>query len=50
MPGIDPEFMSYQISIFPGSKLVAQKRRRMNPDRALAIQEQVQSLLNVGFI
>ena len=49
MPGISPEFMSHQLSIFPGLKPVAQKRRRMSPDKALAIQEQVQSLLDAGF-
>ena len=50
MLGISPEFMSHQLSVFPGLKPVAQKRKRMSPDKALAIQEQVQSLLDVGFI
>ena len=50
MPGISPKFMSHRLPIFPNSKPVAQKRRRMSPDRALAVQGQVQSLLEAGFI
>ena len=50
IPGINPEFMSHRLSVFLGSKPVAQKRRRMSLDRAFMVQEQVQSLLDAGFI
>ena len=50
MPGISLKFMSHLLSIFPSSKSIAQKRRRMSPDRALVVQEQVQSLLEARFI
>ena len=42
--------MFHQLSVFPGARPVAQKRRRMSLDRAFAVQEQVQNLLDAGFI
>ena len=50
MHGIDPEFMSHQLTVFPGALPIAQKRRRMSSNRALTVQEQVQILLDDGFI
>ena len=47
---INPEFMCHQVSVFLGAQLVAQKRRRMSPNRTLVVQEQVQILLDAGFI
>ena len=50
MPGIDLEFISHQLSVFPGARPVAQKKRRISPNRALTVQEQVQNLLDARFI
>ena len=50
MPGIDPEFMSHRLSIFPNVHPVAQKRRKMSSKKAQEVQRQVQALLDVGFI
>ena len=50
MPRIDPEFMFHQLSLFPRAWLVAEKRRRISPNKALTVQGQVQSLLDVGFV
>ncbi|MED6117894.1 hypothetical protein PIB30_114284, partial [Stylosanthes scabra] len=33
MPGIDPNFSSHKLSILPGSKPVAQRLRRMSPEK-----------------
>ena len=50
MPGINPEFMSHQLSIFPNVHPVAQKRRKMSSEKAQEVHKQVQALLDVGFI
>ena len=50
MPGIDPEFMSHRLSIFPGVHPIAQKRGKMSLEKAQEVQKQVQALLDVGFI
>ncbi|XP_057755703.1 uncharacterized protein LOC130974879 [Arachis stenosperma] len=50
MHGIDPAFMSYQLAIDPAFKLVAQRCRKMSPDRAAEVKSQVQGLLDTGFI
>ena len=34
MPGIDPEFMSHWLSIFPNVHPMAQKRRKMSSEKA----------------
>ena len=41
MPGIDLKFLTHPLSIFPWARPVAQKRRKMSPDRAFIVQEQV---------
>ena len=39
MLGIDPEFLSHRLSIFPSVHLVAQKRRKMSLEKALEVQK-----------
>ena len=50
MPGIDREIAKHTIPLNPTSKPVKQKLRRMKPDVALKITEEVQKQLDVGFI
>ncbi|XP_057725405.1 uncharacterized protein LOC130941056 [Arachis stenosperma] len=50
MPGINPELMSHKLSFYPGSRPVQQRRRKLGPERALIVEEQVQALLEAGFI
>ena len=50
MPGISPEVMSHKLRIYPGSKPVQQKVRRLNSQRQQIIQLEVSRLLNAGFI
>ena len=44
MTRINPEFIVPPLSSIP------KKRRKMSPDKALVVLEQVQNLLDVGFI
>jgi len=39
MPGVDPNFCCYQLSLFPGYKLVAQKKHIMGNDRQEVIEK-----------
>ena len=41
MPGIDLNFMSHRLSIFPDIHLMAQKRRKMSSDKAHEVHKQV---------
>ncbi|XP_072060271.1 uncharacterized protein [Arachis hypogaea] len=50
MPGIDPKLMCHKLAVYPGSRPVQQKRRKIGPERSQAVEEQVQALLEVGFI
>ena len=50
MPGIDPEIAQHTIPLLSRSKLVKQKLRRMKPDIALKIEEEVRKQLDAGFI
>ena len=50
MPRIDLNFMSHHLSIFLDIRPMAQKRRKMNLDKAQEAQKQVQVLLDAGFI
>jgi len=33
MPGIDPNFYCYHLKIYPGTKPVAQKKRKIGPEK-----------------
>ncbi|XP_016167927.1 uncharacterized protein LOC107610382 [Arachis ipaensis] len=50
MPGIDPKLMSHKLSVYPGSRPVQQRRWKLGPERAQVVEEQVQALLEAGFI
>lgn len=50
MPGIDPEIAEHTIPLVLGAKPVKQKLRRMKPDIALKIEEEVVKQLEAGFI
>ena len=50
MHGVNPEFMSHRLSIFPDVRPVAQKRRKMSSKKAQEVQKQAQALLEAGFI
>ena len=50
MPGLDPDICCHKLALKKGAILVAQKKRRMGPERAEAIEKQVKELLEAGFI
>ena len=41
MPRIDPEFIRHRLATFPSVRPIAQKRRKMSPNRAMEVQRQV---------
>jgi len=45
MPGIDPEVIYHELSIWADDKLVKQKPKRMNEERSHAINDEVDRLL-----
>ena len=50
MPGIDPKLMCHKLAVYPGSRPMQQKRRKLGPEKSQAMEEQVQALLEAGFI
>jgi hypothetical protein len=50
MPGLDPDFAYHRFFIIPRCVPVAQKNRRMGPERMEAIEKKVKELLDAGFI
>eukprot|EP00253_Pinus_taeda_P026227 PITA_26227 len=50
MKGISPELCTHRIYIKEGSRLVWQPQRRMNPNLREIAKEELQKLLNAGFI
>jgi len=50
MSGVDPEVICYKLSIKADAKSVKQKPRRMNEERSLAISDEADRLLQLGFI
>nr|XP_029145858.1 uncharacterized protein LOC114924745 [Arachis hypogaea] len=50
MPGINPDLMSHHLAVDPLAKPVAQRRRKMSPDRAAEVRNQVKALLEANFI
>ena len=50
MPGIDPDVICYKLSIKAEAKPVKQKPRRMNEEQSRAMNDEVDSLLQAGFI
>ena len=50
MQGVNPKFICHRLSLKPGCVPVAQKKRKMGPERTVAIQKQVKELSDAGFI
>jgi len=50
MPGIDPNIIFHKHSVKADSKPIKQKSRRMNEEQSWAINDEVDCLLQVGFI
>ena len=50
MPGIDPEVICHKLSIKANAKSVKQKPRRMNKEKSRAISDEIDRLLQAGFI
>ncbi|XP_074336359.1 uncharacterized protein LOC141673509 [Apium graveolens] len=50
MPGIDPNLISHRLNVNPTRKAVKQKNRTYTPDRLEAIKQEVEKLLEAGFI
>lgn len=50
MPGIDPTFICRRLSIYPRSKLVAQKKRKLGGEKRKAVVEETWKLNKANFI
>ncbi|XP_061338547.1 uncharacterized protein LOC133285354 [Gastrolobium bilobum] len=50
IPGIDPTFCCHKLSMYPGSRPVSQKKRKIGSDRRHALNEHVDELLAAGFV
>ncbi|XP_072084385.1 uncharacterized protein [Arachis hypogaea] len=50
MLGINPDLMSHRLAVDPKAKPVAQRRRKISPDRAAEVKKQVKALLEANFI
>eukprot|EP00253_Pinus_taeda_P034577 PITA_34577 len=50
MKGISPELCTHHIYIKEGSRPICQPQRRMNPNLREIVKEELQKLLNAGFI
>ena len=50
MTGIHPSVASHRLNLFPSSRPVRQKVRRFHSDRQKIIRDEVDKLLETGFI
>ena len=50
MPGIAPEIVQHRIPLDPDARPVKQKLRRIRPDWALKIKEEVTKQIAAGFL
>ena len=50
MPGIDPRIMVHRLNVDPAFKPKVQKRRTFNPERYIAINQEVEKLLEANTI
>ncbi|XP_016185715.1 uncharacterized protein LOC107627394 [Arachis ipaensis] len=50
MPGIDPGLMMHKLAVYSSSRPVQQRRRKLGPERAQVVKEQVQALLEAEFV
>ena len=50
MPGIDPQLITHRLNVDPGRTAVKQKKWSFAPERQEAIKQEVDKLLEAGFI
>ena len=50
MPGIDPKLITHMLNVDPDRKTIKQKKRNFAPERQEAIKQEVDKLLEAGFI
>jgi len=50
MLGTDPEYHYQPLTICPKARLIAQRKRKLNPKRTKFVDEKEKKLLNTGFI
>ena len=50
MKGIHPSIASHRLNVFPAARPVRQKIRRFHPDRQEVIWNEIDKLLEAGFI
>ena len=50
MPGIDPGLITHKLNVDPLKKTIKQKKRNFAPERQEAIKQEVDKLLEAGFI
>ena len=50
MPGIDPEIVQHRIPLDPEARPVKQKLRRIRPDWAIKIKEEVTKQIYAGLL
>ena len=50
MLGIRANVICHRLNVDPQYKLVLQKKRNISPDRLPALEEEIDKLLNAGFI
>ncbi|RVX00853.1 Retrovirus-related Pol polyprotein from transposon 17.6 [Vitis vinifera] len=50
MKGIHPSIASHKLNVFPTARPIRQKIRRFHPDRQRVIQDEINKLLEAGFI
>ncbi|XP_024010916.1 uncharacterized protein LOC112086238 [Eutrema salsugineum] len=50
MPGIDPHIACHELNIDPTYKPIKQKRRKLGPEKAQAVNDEVEHLLKAGSI
>ncbi|XP_074336906.1 uncharacterized protein LOC141674079 [Apium graveolens] len=50
MPDIDPKLITHKLNVDPNRKTVKKKKRRFSPERKEAIKQEMEKLLEAGFI
>ena len=50
MPGNDPQVISHQLNVRPGTRPTKQNKRNITPNKLLALEEEVDRLLKAKFI
>jgi hypothetical protein len=50
MPGVNSDFVCHCLAIKPGCTLVAQKKKKMAPERTATIEKKIKELLDADFI